>query len=139
DEDGTRKKMIAVPVTYNEKVVGAVHIVASMTEVYNTMDRVNQIFFSGTIIALCLTGVLGVVLAHTITHPIQGLTRQAELVAEGHFDMKAPVLGNDEIGRLSMADRKSTRLNSSHVKISYAVFCLKKKKYSNPDQSLASI
>src|SRR6266511_3648789 len=28
----------------------------------------------------------------------------------------------------SRADRKSTRLNSSHVKISYAVFCLKKKK-----------
>src|SRR5690606_25946211 len=27
------------------------------------------------------------------------------------------------------ADRKSTRLNSSHVKISYAVFCLKKKKH----------
>src|SRR6266511_5631770 len=27
-------------------------------------------------------------------------------------------------------DRKSTRLNSSHVKISYAVFCLKKKKRS---------
>src|SRR5690606_42014684 len=26
-------------------------------------------------------------------------------------------------------DRKSTRLNSSHVKISYAVFCLKKKKH----------
>src|SRR3989442_10120772 len=26
-------------------------------------------------------------------------------------------------------DRKSTRLNSSHVRISYAVFCLKKKKY----------
>src|SRR5699024_12186688 len=29
-----------------------------------------------------------------------------------------------------MADRKSTRLNSSHVSISYAVFCLKKKKNS---------
>src|SRR5690606_42131464 len=28
----------------------------------------------------------------------------------------------------TLADRKSTRLNSSHVKISYAVFCLKKKK-----------
>src|SRR5690606_41993414 len=27
-----------------------------------------------------------------------------------------------------VVDRKSTRLNSSHVKISYAVFCLKKKK-----------
>src|SRR3989442_8526999 len=30
-----------------------------------------------------------------------------------------------------MRDRKSTRLNSSHVRISYAVFCLKKKKYKH--------
>src|SRR2546422_7560640 len=32
---------------------------------------------------------------------------------------------------LQMADRKSTRLNSSHGYISYAVFCLKKKKRKN--------
>src|SRR5690606_41563967 len=32
------------------------------------------------------------------------------------------------ITNLVREDRKSTRLNSSHVKISYAVFCLKKKK-----------
>src|SRR3989442_6909850 len=31
---------------------------------------------------------------------------------------------------ICMGDRKSTRLNSSHVRISYAVFCLKKKKSS---------
>src|SRR5690606_41681967 len=31
------------------------------------------------------------------------------------------------IRRVAQEDRKSTRLNSSHVKISYAVFCLKKK------------
>src|SRR5690606_5234692 len=30
-------------------------------------------------------------------------------------------------------DRKSTRLNSSHVKISYAVFCLKKKKHDSKE------
>src|SRR2546430_12606163 len=30
-----------------------------------------------------------------------------------------------------VADRKSTRLNSSHSQISYAVFCLKKKKHQN--------
>src|SRR5690606_41443061 len=33
-------------------------------------------------------------------------------------------------GHEGSVDRKSTRLNSSHVKISYAVFCLKKKKKS---------
>src|SRR5690242_20971048 len=32
---------------------------------------------------------------------------------------------------LQMEDRKSTRLNSSHMSISYAVFCLKKKKKVN--------
>src|SRR5690606_42010461 len=32
---------------------------------------------------------------------------------------------------ITQGDRKSTRLNSSHVKISYAVFCLKKKKKNN--------
>src|SRR5699024_11677600 len=32
------------------------------------------------------------------------------------------------LDELKRADRKSTRLNSSHVSISYAVFCLKKKK-----------
>src|SRR5438874_10621901 len=47
----------------------------------------------------------------------------------GHFQ---PVhhrhvqVGDDEID--GSQDRKSTRLNSSHVEISYAVFCLKKKK-----------
>src|SRR5690606_39528980 len=38
------------------------------------------------------------------------------------------VLRNPEGYRQETEDRKSTRLNSSHVKISYAVFCLKKKK-----------
>src|SRR5256885_12631718 len=33
-------------------------------------------------------------------------------------------------------DRKSTRLNSSHLVISYAVFCLKKKKYTSQPPSL---
>src|SRR3989442_10065316 len=35
--------------------------------------------------------------------------------------------------RAASPDRKSTRLNSSHVRISYAVFCLKKKNKSSSD------
>src|SRR5215813_14368019 len=37
---------------------------------------------------------------------------------------------------VSPEDRKSTRLNSSHVRISYAVFCLKKKKKKRSDSCL---
>src|SRR5690349_22491449 len=36
--------------------------------------------------------------------------------------------GQTSAGHTGPGDRKSTRLNSSHVEISYAVFCLKKKK-----------
>src|SRR5690625_5915771 len=39
----------------------------------------------------------------------------------------ASVHSIDYIAQVKAADRKSTRLNSSHVAISYAVFCLKKK------------
>src|SRR5256885_3519040 len=50
---------------------------------------------------------------------------------EGH-DVFEPI-GFDAFGIHSenYADRKSTRLNSSHLVISYAVFCLKKKKLYN--------
>src|SRR5437899_9425578 len=43
-------------------------------------------------------------------------------------DVGAYKKANDEIQKLDDQDRKSTRLNSSHLGISYAVFCLKKKK-----------
>src|SRR3989454_3473739 len=48
-----------------------------------------------------------------------GLRPTAEVVAV-HDTLEAAALGD-------AADRKSTRLNSSHLVISYAVFCLKKK------------
>src|SRR2546426_6570616 len=55
--------------------------------------------------------------------------------AAAEFHVRAPLkevgLTKAEIRQLSAdLDRKSTRLNSSHLVISYAVFCLKKKKTS---------
>src|SRR5436305_10855273 len=48
------------------------------------------------------------------------------------------VVRRDRVAR-QVVDRKSTRLNSSHVRISYAVFCLKKKKQLNRQQTLSII
>src|SRR3712207_7631414 len=41
------------------------------------------------------------------------------------------IIDKDTKEKLDEVDRKSTRLNSSHANISYAVFCLKKKKINN--------
>src|SRR3712207_8104761 len=60
-------------------------------------------------------------------HPVEG--RRG--VGRGQHGARAAVPGEDD-GPAAVEDprqdRKSTRLNSSHANISYAVFCLKKKK-----------
>src|SRR3712207_6917317 len=55
------------------------------------------------------------------------------LVRAGQDDV--PVLVKGLTGHLDR-DRKSTRLNSSHANISYAVFCLKKKKKSKAQRAI---
>src|SRR2546427_4652533 len=51
---------------------------------------------------------------------------EAHLIGE---DRAAAHVAQDALGHVDLVrDRKSTRLNSSHSQISYAVFCLKKKK-----------
>src|SRR5438270_10494106 len=53
------------------------------------------------------------------------VTQELRTLIESHFPADPARTG---IFGHSMGDRKSTRLNSSHSQISYAVFCLKKKK-----------
>ncbi|MEI7027560.1 cell wall metabolism sensor histidine kinase WalK [Paenibacillus sp. y28] len=101
--DGDPKKVIAQPVGSGGKVLGAVYIVASMDELYNTMNRINKIFISGTLIALGLTALLGIILSHTITNPIKEATKQATAVAEGNFNQLLQVKGEDEISQLGKA------------------------------------
>src|SRR5690349_24160174 len=61
---------------------------------------------------------------------IQRCETEATCRTSAEFENKPPPVRWDVGGAkvLSLQDRKSTRLNSSHVEISYAVFCLKKKK-----------
>src|SRR5438067_13900041 len=59
--------------------------------------------------------------------------REARRRQQRQHDAAAPRRGRQRrIRLLGEEDRKSTRLNSSHVSISYAVFCLKKKIISMP-------
>src|SRR3989454_8487864 len=54
------------------------------------------------------------------------------LKKEAGLEKGSPTSNRQKVGKVTRAqvhrDRKSTRLNSSHLVISYAVFCLKKKK-----------
>src|SRR3712207_8716068 len=60
---------------------------------------------------------------------VRNIEELEESIARGRELGYALVDEEFEFGLVGAADRKSTRLNSSHANISYAVFCLKKKKY----------
>src|SRR5690625_6209556 len=62
-------------------------------------------------------------------------TCSGDLVDELRAALSATRTGTPLVEALDGIDRKSTRLNSSHVAISYAVFCLKKKKKTHGRQN----
>src|SRR5256885_15951961 len=67
--------------------------------------------------------------------PMPAVQRQAQQDKESAGSSLRRASAADQTGQrpenVQSADRKSTRLNSSHLVISYAVFCLKKKKNNN--------
>src|SRR3712207_8426035 len=75
------------------------------------------------------------VLLHVLLAPVRGLDDHLVNVWAVHLSspLSPTTLGpypNGAVRRINRKDRKSTRLNSSHANISYAVFCLKKKNSS---------
>src|SRR5437588_7275678 len=59
---------------------------------------------------------------------VERLGLRPALVEEGAEGRRALALPVPDRARVLVQDRKSTRLNSSHTVISYAVFCMKKKR-----------
>ncbi|MDM5157573.1 cell wall metabolism sensor histidine kinase WalK [Bacillus sp. DX1.1] len=101
---GRRVQVMATPIEgKNGKIIGVIHIIASMEDVYKQMKDINQIFATGTVIALLVTAVLGILLAQTITRPISDMRRQAIEMAKGNYSRKVKVHSHDEIGQLALS------------------------------------
>src|SRR2546426_7384370 len=89
-----------------------------MTCQVNCLDRL----ITGKIVDVSYNGV-GIVLPQAVE-----LTEAASVVLPERIRLRVRPVYNQPVSTQEERDRKSTRLNSSHLVISYAVFCLKKKK-----------
>jgi two-component system, OmpR family, sensor histidine kinase VicK len=108
-QTGDRVWVLASPIEKNKEIIGAIFLVAKIETVYDQMNEINKIFTNGTLIALAITAILGVLLAQTITRPISDMRKQALAMAKGNFSRKVKVYGYDEIGQLAMTFNNLTK------------------------------
>ncbi len=100
-QTGQRVRVLSIPIKNGVRTIGALYMVASMEDMFETIRRINRIMLTATVISLIMTGSLGVLLARTITNPVKEITRQASAMAEGDFNRRVKVYSNDEIGQLA--------------------------------------
>lgn len=86
----------------DENVTGAIYLEASLEGVYGQLQNINEIFLKGSILAITVSALLGILVARTITKPIVEMRRQAQTMAKGDFTQKVNIYGTDEIGQLSV-------------------------------------
>ncbi|NMH70744.1 cell wall metabolism sensor histidine kinase WalK [Bacillus sp. RO3] len=109
DQTKDRIWVYTAPITSSEEVIGAIYLVGEIESVYDQMSEINKIFTNGTLIALVITAVLGVLLAQTVTRPISDMRKQALAMAKGNFSRKVKVYGYDEIGQLAITFNNLTK------------------------------
>jgi two-component system, OmpR family, sensor histidine kinase VicK len=101
--EGERVMVLAKPIQIgSDNAIGAIYIEASIESIFKQIQRINNILVTGTVIALIITGLLGVFLARTITRPMADMRKQALVMARGDFSRKVQLYGDDEIGQLAM-------------------------------------
>ncbi|WP_050613499.1 cell wall metabolism sensor histidine kinase WalK [Bacillus testis] len=89
--------------------LGTIYLEAKIENVFVQLREINNIFATGTVIALGVTAVLGILLAQTITRPMADMKRQALAMAKGNFNRKVKIYGEDEIGQLAMTFNSLTK------------------------------
>src|SRR5688572_31927007 len=96
---------------------------AVAAEKWNAQARVDDVVFNPFTLRLRVTGF---VLEEKTGRPLLKLREANAILAWSSLTRRGLVLNALNLLEPAARDRKSTRLNSSHSQISYAVFCLKK-------------
>jgi signal transduction histidine kinase len=94
---------VALPVTAEDKLVGVVYLSQPLRDVTAVLRDMRTRWWLSMAIALCLSGVVGLLLSRAIAQPLRRLTAAAGAVAQGQLDQQVPVRSRDELGRLSQA------------------------------------
>jgi signal transduction histidine kinase len=99
---------VALPVTVEERMVGVVYLSQPLRDVAAVLRDLRIRWWLSMVVALCLSGVVGLLLSRAISRPVRRLTAAAGAVAQGQLDQQVPARSRGELGRLSRAFNEMT-------------------------------
>ena len=99
--DNEKIMAASAPIMVDNEQIGVLRLLASLREV-NHEIRVNAyryLSFGGLVVII--SGLVSLILANTLTEPLKQVTKAAEAMAAGNFQVKSAYRSRDEIGKLS--------------------------------------
>jgi len=94
---------VAVPLDPGAGVRGVLRLALPLTEVAETSASIRRSVAAGALLAFGVALGVGLFTSRRVTRPMSQMQAVAHRMAEGHFDRKAPVAGEDEVAELGRA------------------------------------
>jgi signal transduction histidine kinase len=102
DASGDQERLfVSVPVWIEEHVAGVIYLSQPLTDLAQVLSDLRTRLLYASVLAFPFSALAGLVLARTISRPVQSLTSATRQLSEGDYDYPLKVSGKDELGRLS--------------------------------------
>lgn len=98
---GEKLMAVSMPLKVNNQVIGVLRFISSLRGVEETMEIINLNFFLFGIGVVFITTLVSYLLSLQFTKPIDKLTKTAEIMASGNYNILSVKMYDDEIGKLS--------------------------------------
>ena len=85
-----------------DTVLGALYVKSDIEDQYQQIKKIAVIFVTASLLAVGISMVVAILIAHSITQPIGEMREQALRIARGDYSRKVTVHGKDELGQLAL-------------------------------------
>lgn len=85
-----------------DTVLGALYVKSNIEDQYQQINNIAVIFVTASLLAVGISMVVALLIAHSITQPIGEMREQALRIARGDYSRKVTVHGKDELGQLAL-------------------------------------
>lgn len=85
-----------------DTVLGALYVKSDIEDQYQQIKNIAVIFVTASLLAVGISMVVALLIAHSITQPIGEMREQALRIARGDYSRKVTVHGKDELGQLAL-------------------------------------